>query len=266
MKQSTSSNGKQGSLHVAVIMDGNGRWAGARGLPRVEGHRAGAEAVRRTVEASARLGIGTLTLHAFSSDNWKRPKTEVGQLLRLFREYLLAEWSRCAREGIRLQVIGRRDRLPRWLLEAITLAEASTAGGTRLLLRIAVDYSAREAVLLAARLLQGFDVVRREDFARAVARAMHGDESTQDVDLLIRTGGEFRLSDLLGWDSAYAELVFTKTMWPDFQDADLEAAVEEFRSRERRFGGLPKINGPASALLDPWADQNDTREECATNS
>jgi undecaprenyl diphosphate synthase len=261
MEQSTSQKGIRGPLHVAVIMDGNGRWAAVRGLPRAEGHRAGAEAVRRTVEAAVRLGIGTLTLHAFSSDNWKRPKTEVGQLLRLFREYLLTECSRCTREGICLQVIGRRDRLPRWLLEAITLAENSTTGGTRLLLRIAVDYSAREAVLQAARLLQssrGFD---REEFASAVARAIHADQTTPDVDLLIRTGGEFRLSDLMGWDSAYAELVFTKPMWPDFQEEDLKAAVEEFRSRERRFGGLPEVDGALSTPSEPWALRTDAREE-----
>ena len=246
-------------------MDGNGRWARARGLPRVEGHRAGAEAVRRTIEGAVHLGIGTLTLHAFSSDNWKRPKTEVGQLMRLFHEHLISQMAHCASQGIRLQVIGRRDRLPRWLIEAITLAETSTAGRTRLLLRIAVDYSAREAVLQGVRSLRDPGGIRREEFARAVARAMHADEDTQDVDLLIRTGGEFRLSDLLGWDSAYAELVFTKTMWPDFQETDLEAAVEEFRGRERRFGGLPEENGPVPALFDPWSGKSNTREERAGN-
>jgi undecaprenyl diphosphate synthase len=252
-------------LHVAVIMDGNGRWARARGLPRVEGHRAGADAVRRTIEGAVRLGIGTLTLHAFSSDNWKRPKTEVGQLMRLFHEHLVSQMARCASQGIRLQVIGRRDRLPRWLNETITLAETSTAGRTRLLLRIAVDYSAREAALQAVHSIADPGGIQREEFARAISRAMHADEDTRDVDLLIRTGGEFRLSDLLGWDSAYAELVFTKTMWPDFQEADLEAAVEEFRGRERRFGGLPEANTPASALIDPWAGRSDTREERASN-
>ncbi len=263
MTQSTSQNGISGPRHVALIMDGNGRWARSRGLPRVQGHRAGADAVRRTVTASLRLGIPVITLHAFSSDNWKRPKAEVGQLLRLFREYLLAEWSRCAREGIRLQVIGRRDRLPRWLLEAVTVAEASTAAGTKLLLRIAVDYSASEAALQAACLLQGSQDIHREQFARAFARAIHADETTPDVDLLIRTGGEFRLSDLLGWDSAYAELIFLSTMWPDFQEGHLEAAVKEFRGRERRFGALPVPNGPVSALSDPRAGWIDTRVDGA---
>ncbi len=236
MKQSTW---HQSPLHVAVIMDGNGRWAAARGRPRVEGHRRGADAVRRTVEAAPGLGIGTLTLHAFSSDNWKRPAREVGVLMKLFRRHLLAESTRCAKEGIRVSIIGRRDRLDRALVSVIERTEVATSRGTALHLRIAVDYSARGAVLAAVRSLEDHANVTRATFSRALAAAAKADEATPDVDLLIRTGGELRLSDLLGWESAYAELVFSQKMWPDFDAADLAAAVAEFRKRNRRFGGLP---------------------------
>jgi len=200
------------SLHVAIVMDGNGRWAGRRGLPRVAGHRAGAEAVRRTVEAAPDLGIGALTLYAFSADNWKRPASEVAALMRLFARYLRTETPRLLKNGVRLEVVGRRDRLPAPLVAAIGAAERATARATGLRLRLAVDYSARWAI--------GAGVV------------------LPDVDLLIRTGGERRLSDFLLWESAYAELHFLETMWPDFGPAELAAAVAEFHARERRFGGL----------------------------
>ncbi len=200
------------SLHVAIVMDGNGRWAGRRGLPRVAGHRAGAEAVRRTVEAAPDLGIGALTLYAFSADNWKRPASEVAALMRLFARYLRTETPRLLKNGVRLEVVGRRDRLPAPLVAAIGAAERATARATGLRLRLAVDYSARWAI--------GAGVV------------------LPDVDLLIRTGGERRLSDFLLWESAYAELHFVETMWPDFGPAELAAAVAEFHARERRFGGL----------------------------
>jgi len=247
MKQSTCEKVGPAALHVAIIMDGNGRWARARGLPRLEGHQAGAAAVERVVEASPDLGIGTLTLYAFSSDNWKRPPREVGGLLGLFGEYLARHAAHCREHGVRVQVIGRRGRLPRELLDSIAWAEATTLGGGRLHLRIAIDYSARHACLEAAAKLAGMGPVRESDFVRATAAAIHADERTPDVDLLIRTGGELRLSDLLGWDSAYAELLFTNVMWPDFQGADLAAAVKEFWSRERRFGGLPVAPG----LVEP---------------
>ncbi len=234
------------ALHVAIIMDGNGRWATARGKTRAEGHRAGADAVRRTVEAAADLGIGTLTLFAFSSDNWQRPAGEVTHLMRLFRHYLSEEAGRCAEEGVRITVIGRRDRLDARLRRAIERAEAQTAGGTRFLLRIAVDYSARDAILHAARRLPGSGDVSREAFSRLLAQA-HGGEPVPDVDVLIRTGGEKRLSDFLLWECAYAELVFTDRMWPDFDGADLAAGVEEFRRRERRFGRVGAAAAPAVA-------------------
>jgi|SRR4051794_13823368 len=222
-------------MHLAVIMDGNGRWANARGLPRVAGHRAGAKAVRRVVEAAPGLGVGTLTLYAFSSDNWQRPPREVGALMRLFRSYLASETERLLENGVRLTVIGRRDRLPEVLARAIAGAEAATAGGTRLHLRLAIDYSAREAILRAAALAAGREVERGE-FQALLGAAVGAAEPAPDVDLLVRSGGEQRLSDFLLWECAYAELWFTPRMWPDFDASTLAEAVAEFQRRERRFG------------------------------
>ena len=219
----------QSTLHVGIIMDGNGRWAAARGLPRIMGHRAGVEAARRAVEAAPDAGVGILTLFAFSSDNWRRPLAEVDALMRLMAVYLENETARCVAQGVRLEVIGRRDRLDAKLSSAIAQSEAATAKGQRLWLRMAVDYSARDAILAAARGL-------RELSRDALERAMG-----PPVDLLIRTGGERRLSDFQLWESAYAELVFTRTMWPDFDAAALTAAVREFRGRERRFGAVPQV-------------------------
>jgi undecaprenyl diphosphate synthase len=236
-----------GGLHVAIIMDGNGRWAVSRGRPRTAGHLAGVEAVRRTVEAAAGLGIATLTLFAFSSDNWKRPDGEVRALMRLFRSYLRAEAGKCADNGIRIRVIGRRDRLPSGLVRVIEEAETRTAAADRFLLRIAVDYSARDAILRAAARLRDRDEPTREDFARLLAEPP-GDGRlavpAPDVDLLIRTGGEQRLSDFLLWECAYAELVFTDRMWPDFGAADLSEAMRELGRRERRFGTVPEVQPP----------------------
>lgn len=217
-------------LHAAIIMDGNGRWASARGLPRVAGHKAGAEALRRTVESAPDLGIGVLTVYAFSSDNWRRPRPEVSALMKLFQTYLRREQARCIENGVRISVIGRRDRLPRMLLPLIEECESATGAGKKLNLRLAVDYSSRDAIAAAAHALKG------KSTREALSKALGG----QDVDLLIRTGGEQRLSDFLLWECAYAELVFTPVMWPDFGAADLTAAVDEFRSRERRFGALPR--------------------------
>ncbi len=226
-------------LHAAIIMDGNGRWAELRGKPRVEGHRAGAAAVRRTVEAASGLGIGTLTLYAFSTENWKRPAHEVGALMRLFGEYLASETVECVEKGIRIRVVGRRDRLDASLVAAIVAAEHATAAGTKLCLRLAVDYSAQDAILRAVARVRPGRRFSREDMARAIAEVIHDAPDVPEIDLLIRTGGEQRLSDLFGWDSGYAELVFSKTMWPDFGEDDLRSAVAEFRTRERRFGALP---------------------------
>lgn len=225
-----------GRLHVAIIMDGNGRWATNRGWPRTAGHRAGANAVKRTVEAAPELGIGVLTLYAFSSDNWKRPAAEVDTLMDLFGIYLKRETARCVEQGIRVSVIGRRDRLPLALCAAIESTENATAGGKALHLRIAVDYSARSEMLDTLLRLRGSPKITRDAFNRMLAGP---DPRAACVDLLIRTGGEQRLSDFLLWESAYAELCFTKVMWPDFSRADLEEAIESFRKRNRRFGGLP---------------------------
>jgi undecaprenyl diphosphate synthase len=203
------------SLHVAVVMDGNGRWATRRGVPRVVGHRAGAEAVRRVVEAAPALGIAALTLYAFSADNWKRPTGEVTALMRLFARYLRSETARLRAHDVRLEIVGRRDRLPAQLVAAIALAEGATVTGSRLRLRLAIDYSARWAIRAGAIL--------------------------PDVDLLIRTGGEQRLSDFLLWECAYAELYFSETMWPEFGAAELGRAVAAFQARERRFGSLPTV-------------------------
>lgn len=245
MRQGTLQRVPPPGLHLAIIMDGNGRWAAARGRPRLDGHRAGAEAVRRTVEAAPGLGIGTLTLYAFSSDNWRRPAREVRTLLRLFEDHLNKEAARCAENGIRIQVIGRRDRLPGILVGAIKGAEELTRKEHKLDLRIAVDYSARDLIASAAQRARGTGEVSRELFGRLLAEAEHSACPVPEVDLLIRTGGEQRLSDFLLWECAYAELLFLPKMWPDFEASDLESAVREFRRRERRFGGLPAAAGLA---------------------
>jgi undecaprenyl diphosphate synthase len=224
-------------LHVAIISDGNGRWATSRGLPRSAGHRAGAEAARRVIRAAPVLGIHTLTLFALSSANWKRPASEVNGILRLLHEYLLTETSHCVEEGVRISIIGRRDRLPATLREAIADSEALTAQGARLHLRLAVDYSAREAIFHAACRFYKVTELSPDSFSSVLAEVQRG--GSTEVDLLIRTGGEQRLSDFLLWECAFAEFVFLPKRWPDFTAADLETAVEEFCKRERTRGALP---------------------------
>jgi undecaprenyl diphosphate synthase len=222
-------------LHVGIIMDGNGRWATRRGLPRLAGHEAGVETIRRVMEAAPEQGVGTLTLYAFSSDNWRRPQAEVTGLMTLLRRYLRNETTKLARKDVRLTVIGRRDRLPEGIAAEIGRAEALTAGGRALHVRIAIDYSARDAILQAAsRCGAGMADLTRENFAELVT----GETALRDVDLVIRTSGEKRLSDFLLWESAYAELHFTDVMWPDFGESDLAEALTSFAGRERRFGGL----------------------------
>ena len=223
--------------HVAIIMDGNGRWATRRGLPRAVGHRAGAKAVKRVVEAARRRGIGTLTLYAFSSDNWRRPAAEVESLMGLFERYLAEEARRCVENGIRLLVIGRRDRLDASLVAEIDAAEARTAAGDSMELRIAVDYSGRGAVLAAIPLLPADPAPTLETLLAALGRAGQG--GAPEVDLLVRTGGERRTSDFLLWESAYAELFFSDRLWPDVGATDLDEALAWYVGRERRFGGLP---------------------------
>jgi undecaprenyl diphosphate synthase len=228
-------------LHVAIIMDGNGRWAQRRGLPRVAGHRAGIASVRRTVEHALDAGVARLTLYAFSSDNWRRPPSEVQRIFWLLRAFLRLETERLRQRGARLQVIGRRDRLPEPVLRIIERAEKVTAAGTRIHVCVAIDYSSRDAITraaasAAAALLN--EVSPKPDSLSPLLMEALAAQSA-DVDLLIRTGGEQRLSDFLLWESAYAELYFTDRMWPDFNEADLSAALEEFNRRERRFGGVP---------------------------
>ena len=229
-------------IHVAIIMDGNGRWAERRGLPRVAGHRAGVAAARRVVEHAIGTPIGRLTLYAFSSDNWRRPPAEVQSIFWFLRAFLRLETERMRQRGVRLRFIGRRDRLQPNVLKAMESAERVTAEGRRLLVCVAVDYSSRDAIgraaLDAAGCLQGRGTLSVE-FESRLAGAITAE--TDDVDLLIRTGGEKRLSDFLLWESAYAELLFTDRMWPDFDKEDLDEALREFSHRQRRYGGLPTV-------------------------
>ena len=242
MEQSAFPEPQALGLHVAIIMDGNGRWATARGRRREWGHRRGAEAVRRVVEAAPGLGIRTLTLYAFSSDNWKRPSREVRLLMRLFERYLRKESASLARNGVALRVVGRRDRLAPELVSAVERAEAETAEGRRLTLRLAVDYSSRRMLLEALRnvVARPTGELGRTDVAALLGEAMHAGGPSPDVDLLIRTGGERRLSDFLLWECAYAELLFTPVMWPDYDASHLATALQDFRARERRFGSVAK--------------------------
>jgi len=228
-------------LHVAIIMDGNGRWATHRGLPRVAGHRAGVAAVRRVVENAPPLGIRVLTLYAFSSDNWARPAQEVQSIFWIIRAFLRLECESLCQQGARLEVIGRRDRIPAPLLREIERTESATAHGRSLHLRIAIDYSGQMSIAAAAAdsLAQALRTPRlHPDHMHAmISHALTADSGK--VDLLIRTGGEQRLSDFLLWESAYAELVFTPRMWPDFDASDLTIALDDFNHRERRFGAIP---------------------------
>jgi undecaprenyl diphosphate synthase len=226
-------------LHIGIIMDGNGRWAAARGKQRIFGHRRGAQSVREVVEAAPDLGIKILTLYAFSSDNWQRPPREVTGLMSLLHRYLRSETAACVRNGVRISFVGRRDRLNARLRDAISATEAETSGGETLHLRLAVDYSSRDAILRAVGFINLPEKLTREQFAEAIGRACGGDSPAPDVDLLIRTGGEQRLSDFLLWECAYAELFFTDIMWPDFGKQELAAAMNWFHGRERRFGRIP---------------------------
>jgi undecaprenyl diphosphate synthase len=229
------------SLHVAIIMDGSGRWAVQRGLPRTAGHQAGADAVRCVVRAARECGVGTLTLFAFSSANWARPEAEVVTLMRIFESFLRAERQAFSDDGVRVSVIGRRDHLSVGLRDAIEAVERDRPGSALLHLRLAIDYSARDAILEAAERLRSSRFVGEEEFARAYAEATHAPEAAPAVDLLIRTGGEQRLSDCLLWEGAFAELWFTPTLWPDFGAMDLEAALRDFERRQRRFGRVEEL-------------------------
>jgi undecaprenyl diphosphate synthase len=222
-------------------MDGNGRWAQAHGLPRVAGHRRGADVVRELVESAPGLGIGTLSLYAFSSDNWKRPDREVASLMALFRTFLRRERRRCIKEGVRVAVVGRRDRLSAGLVREIERTEAATLEGSALRLRICVDYSARDRIVDAANLMARNGDRGHDAFVRALGRAGQETDASLDVDLLVRTGGEQRLSDFLLWECAYAELLFVEQMWPEFGRESLSRAIDSFGQRERRFGAVPTV-------------------------
>lgn len=228
--------------HVAIIMDGNGRWASRRSLPRVAGHRAGIASVRRIVERASDVGVRCLTLYAFSSDNWRRPAAEVQSIFWLLRAFLRLETARLRERGARLEVIGRRDRLPKAALQAIEDSERATCDGAGLHLRVAIDYSSRDAIARAA--FNAIDALGPRRFASPdLFGPMLSTSLTAncgDVDLLIRTGGEKRLSDFLLWECAYAELHFTERMWPEFDEADFDSALAEFAHRERRFGAVPE--------------------------
>ncbi|MBL8645167.1 MAG: isoprenyl transferase [Rhodospirillaceae bacterium] len=228
-------------VHVAIIMDGNGRWAKARNLPRAAGHKAGADAVRRALESAVKLGIPYLTLFGFSSENWQRPESEVRDLMGLLRLYLQSEIKELAEQGVRLQVIGERARLPADTVALIAEAEERTAANSRLILTLAISYGSRQEIAAAAKALA-------EDCAKGVLKPDEIDEDAvakrlfthglPDPDLLIRTSGEQRISNFLLWQMAYTEFFFTDTLWPDFGHADFEAAVAAYRNRERRYGAV----------------------------
>jgi undecaprenyl diphosphate synthase len=219
-------------------MDGSGRWATQRGLPRTAGHVEGAKAVRAVVDAAARAGIRTLTLYAFSAANWARPRAEVDALMRVFRGYLLTEARSCVERSIRISVIGRRDRLSEDLLCTIEQSERLSAAGTRLHLRIVLDYSSHDSILRAAWRANRRAKLTPEDFYRLLDQVDHSALPAGAVDLLIRTGGEKRLSDFMLWEVAYAELHFTDCLWPDFDEQCLRCALDDYAGRQRRFGAL----------------------------
>ena len=225
--------------HIAIIMDGNGRWAKARGLPRIAGHQRGAEAARRTVIAAAELGVPYLTLFGFSSENWRRPSSEIQDLMGLLRHYLRGEIAELHRNGVRLKVIGELATLDPDIIGLIGNAESMTRDNSRIILTIALSYGGRAEIVTAVRALAlrvasgdlAVDAINEECFARHLFTAQ-----LPDPDLLIRTSGEQRISNFLLWQSAYSEFVFTKTLWPDFSKSDLQQAIDEFCGRERRYG------------------------------
>jgi undecaprenyl diphosphate synthase len=229
-------------VHVAIIMDGNGRWATARGLPRVAGHRAGAQAVRRTIEAAVQAGVGWVTLYAFSSENWARPRSEVLDLTGLLRHYIRQELAELKSQGVRLRVIGDRERFDEDICADLAHAERETAGNSRLNLNVALSYGARTEIVAAARRVAelaqagALDPASLDETRFAALLATAG---MPDPDLVIRTSGERRLSNFLLWQSAYAELIFLDVLWPDFGAAEFTAALAEFARRERRFGARP---------------------------
>lgn len=228
--------------HVAVIMDGNGRWAAARGLPRAAGHRAGAQAVRRTIEAAMEAGVGWLTLYAFSSENWRRPADEVLELTGLLRHYIRQELAELSRQGVRVRILGDRTRFEPETRAELDRAERATLGNTRMNLNMALSYGARDEIAAAARAAAQAVADGALDPAALTVERFERFLSTAgmpDPDLMIRTSGERRLSNFLLWQSAYAELIFLDVLWPDFGQAEFNGALAEFARRERRFGARP---------------------------
>ncbi|HYF88613.1 isoprenyl transferase [Azospirillum sp.] len=239
MREADDNRSNTAPRHVAIIMDGNGRWAKARGLPRTAGHKKGVDAVRRTVEAARELGIGTLTIFSFSSENWRRPEEEISDLMGLLRFYLRSEVAELHRAGIRLRVIGDRNRLSEDINRLIDNAEGLTRDNRVMTLVVALSYGSRLEIVHAARRLAEEVAAGRLSPDAIDEDALSARLYTADIpdpDLIIRTSGEKRISNFLLWQAAYAELVFVDTLWPDFTKRDLEAAIEEFHRRERRFG------------------------------
>jgi undecaprenyl diphosphate synthase len=241
LRQVDPGSGPGAPEHVAIIMDGNGRWANARGLPRTAGHKRGADAVKRVVKGAGELGIKYLTLFGFSSENWRRPENEIRDLLGLLRHSLENDIMELDAQGIRLRVIGDRTRLPADTVALISAAETRTDSNNRLMLTIALSYGGRQEIVAAAKSL-ATDCVAGDVTPGEIDEDMFGErlftKDTPDPDLLIRTSGEQRISNFLLWQIAYAELVFTDTLWPDFDKAELEAAIADFRRRERRYGAV----------------------------
>jgi undecaprenyl diphosphate synthase len=232
--------------HLAIIMDGNGRWAEQRGMPRWKGHEMGAQAVRRVSEAACRRGIPILTLFAFSSENWKRPASEIRALFNLFHSYLISERKNLVRDGIRISAFGRRDRLPSKVSNALSAAEIATRDGSRLHVRIALDYGARYEIIEAIRSLARDFIEKKMEPEHITEDWLTGKlspEAIPDPDLIIRTAGEQRLSNFLLWQSAYSELYFCSKLWPDFDESDLEEALADFHRRNRKFGALACATG-----------------------
>jgi undecaprenyl diphosphate synthase len=237
-------------LHVGIIMDGNGRWARQQGKPRWRGHLAGVDSVRDVVRGAPDLGITTLTLYAFSSDNWKRPPSEVGRLFWLLREYCRRERAELVDNGVRVTQVGRRDRIPASALAQLEETERATAAGDRLHLRLAIDYSARWAIAQAAQ--EAAARVARGELAPEAVTCQelhrHICNGLPEPDLIVRTAGEQRLSDFMLWEAAYAEFYYSSVLWPDFRREDLALAISEFRRRERRFGAVDSGASPARQL------------------
>lgn len=231
--------------HVAIVMDGNGRWAKARGLPRTAGHKRGVDAVRRALEAAQDAGVKYLTLFSFSSENWRRPLAEVSDLMQLLRYYLRSEIGSLHKNGIRLRVIGDRSRLDADILKLIDHAESLTRGNERANLTLALSYGSRDEIVAAARRIAQDALagrLRPEEIDEAAFAARLFTADIPDPDLLIRTSGEQRLSNFMLWQCAYAELVFLDTLWPDFGKADFDAAIQEFQRRERRYGAVAPVS------------------------